>query len=74
MPLRITFNNVDYNFKVVNTEPITKTTAKIPIIINGENIDLVKENQGWFGRSESSNISPALVQAIGKAIELRFRL
>jgi len=74
MPLRITFNNVDYNFKVVNTEPITKATAKIPIIINGENIDLVKENQGWFGRSESSNISLALVQAIGKAIELRFRL
>jgi len=74
MPLRITFNDIDYNFKVANTEPITKATVKIPITINGENIELVKGGSGWASSVESPTVTQALAQAIGRAIELRFRL
>jgi len=74
LPQRITFNDVDYNFTVANTEPITKATEKIPIIINNETIELIKSSKGWTSSSETSTISPALAQAIGRAIELRFRL
>ncbi|WP_207421278.1 hypothetical protein [Desertivirga brevis] len=74
MPLRITFNDVDYNFKVVNTEPITKKTTKIPIIINGETIELIKDTKGWISSTAKQGIESDLIQAIGRAIELRFRL
>ncbi|WP_207531872.1 hypothetical protein [Desertivirga arenae] len=74
MPLRITFNDVDYNFKVANTEPITKATTKIPILINGETIELIKDTKGWISNSATSGINSDLIQAIGRAIELRFRL
>lgn len=74
MSLRITFNDTDYNFKVANTEPISKATVKIPIIINGETIELIKDHKGWATNSTSSDITPSLAQAIGRAIELRFRL
>lgn len=74
LPQRITFNDIDYNFTVANTEPITKATVKIPIVINGETIELIKDSKGWITSSENSTISPSLAQAIGRAIELRFRL
>ena len=74
MPLRITFNDKDYNFQVVNTEPITKTTVEIPIILNGETVNLVKGVKGWNLKAETENIDLYLIQAIGRAIELRFRL
>ena len=74
MPLRITFNDKDYNFQVVNTEPITKSTVEIPIILNGETVSLVKGSKGWNLKAETENIDLYLIQAIGRAIELRFRL
>jgi hypothetical protein len=74
MTLRITFNDVDYNFKVSNTEPITKDTVKIPIIFEGENMVLHKDNNRWNTDMQSDAISAELAQAIGRAIELRFRL
>jgi hypothetical protein len=74
MPLRITFNNKDYSFQVVNTEPITKSTVEIPVIINGETFNLVKGLKGWSPKGETNELDIHLIQAIGQAIELRFRL
>ena len=73
MTLRITFNDIDYNFKVSNTEPITKATTRIPIIFEGESIVLTKGTTGWISEADAT-INPHLAQAIGRAIELRFRL
>lgn len=74
MTLRITFKDIDYNFKVDNIEPISKATTRIPIIIEGENIVLIKDSKGWHPEAESDKINSELGQAIGRAIELRFRL
>jgi len=74
MPLRITFRDSDYNFQVVNKEPITKGIVEIPIILNGETLNLVKGSKGWNMRDNVSGIDVELIQAIGRAIELRFRL
>ena len=74
MPLRITFRDSDYNFQVVNKEPITKSTVEIPIILNGEILNLLKGSKGWNMKEEVSGIDAKLIQAIGRAIELRFRL
>lgn len=74
MPLRITFRDTDYRFQVVNKEPITKITVEIPIILNGETLILVKGSKGWTMKEEVSGIDAQLIQEIGRAIELRFRL
>ncbi|WP_207428952.1 hypothetical protein [Pedobacter sp. SYSU D00535] len=74
MPLRITFRDTDYSFQVINKEPVTKSTVEIPIILNGKTVNLVKGSNGWVMKEEVSGIDPELIQAIGRAIELRFRL
>jgi hypothetical protein len=74
MPLRITFRDRDYSFQVVNEEPITKETTEIPIILNGESLKLTKGSMGWNTKAAVTGIDAELIQAIGRAIELRFRL
>jgi hypothetical protein len=74
MPLRITFKDTDYNFQVINKEPITKSTLEIPIILDGQAIYLVKENGRWHLKEPKEGANPDLIQAVGRAIELRFRL
>ncbi len=74
MPLRITFKDKDYNFQVANKEPITKATTRIPIILQGHSLGLIKGLKGWALEGQDENVDAALIQAIGRAIELRFRL
>jgi len=74
MPLRITFRDIDYRFQVINKEPVTKNTVEIPIIFEDQTIWLVKGSKGWKLKEEIANVDEGLIQAIGRAIELRFRL
>ena len=74
MPLRITFRDRDYSFQVVNEEPITRDTTEIPIILNGETLKLIKGSNGWNTKEAVAGIDAEIVEAIGRAIELRFRL
>lgn len=68
------FRDRDYYFQVVNKEPITKGTVEISIILNGETLNLVKGSKGWNMKEEISGVDSELIQAIGRAIELLFRL
>ncbi len=72
-PLRITFNDRDYNFEIVNTEPITRSTLEIPIRIDDHKVTLLK-TEGWRPRELSEEVDSGLLEAIGKAIALRYRL
>jgi len=74
MPLRITFNDRDYSFQVTTTQPITKDTIEIPIVVNGESLTLIKGVKGWSSKNVSEELDANLIQAIGRAIELRLRL
>ena len=73
-PLRITFNDTDYSFELANTEPITRSTLEIPISINNQTVTLVKEERGWQPKETQDLLDSSLLQAIGKAIALRYRL
>lgn len=74
LPLRITFNDKDYNFQIVKTEPITRSTKEISILIESETINLVKENTKWTIKEHSDLLDINLLEAIGKAIGLRYRV
>jgi hypothetical protein len=72
-PLRITFNNSDHIFQIVNSTPITKSTDEIQILLEGKTVTLVKTNQ-WLQKETDETIDEKLIQAIGKAIALRYRI
>lgn len=74
LPLRITFNDKDYNFQIVKTEPITRSTKEISILIESETINLVKEDAKWTIKEPSDLLDINLLEAIGKAIGLRYRV
>jgi len=73
-PLRITFKDKDYNFTILNTEPITKSTSELPISINDQNFTLIKAAKGWTPKETGESIDTSLLEEIGKAIGLRYRL
>jgi len=72
-PLRITHNNSDHIFQIVNSNPISKSTVELEIILNGKTIKLVKDD-GWIQKESDETIDERLIQAIGKAISLRYRI
>lgn len=72
--LRITHNETDYNITILNTEPITKNTIEIPISFASETITLIKTDNKWQLKEAVDLIDSYLIDAIGKAIGLRYRL
>ena len=74
MPLRLTFNDKDYTFQILNEKPITKQTTEIPLSLENKSIVVIKEATGWNLKEADESLNRDLIGAIGKAIELRYRL
>lgn len=75
LPLRITFNDTDYAYQIVNSKIIDRDTTELELILNGETIGLQRDqNKGWVQKDDSSTIDPDLVQALGRSVSLRLRM
>jgi hypothetical protein len=72
--LRITFNNMDYTFQILNTRPVSKETKEIQILLNGVTLTLVCNERQWVPKSEAEDSPYELVAAIGRMIALRYRI
>ena len=72
--LRITYNNSDYSFQLLNQRPVSKETEEIQILLNGTTQTLVCRNGRWLPGEQADMPDRGLVDAIGKAIALRFRI
>ena len=74
LPLRVTFKDNDYVFYVL-TKGITKHTKEINISLEGNEVLLrLNEKNDWQANDESLDNNPELLQAIGRAIGLRYRI
>lgn len=74
LPMRITFNDKDYVYYINNSSSINKATTELQILLNGETLDLVKnERKVWVQKGENT-LDPEFIQAIGRSISLRFRM
>ncbi len=71
--LRITYKNTDVVFELLTEKPSFATT-KIEISLNGGRYHLTRREKQWFPESDDKALDNELAQAIGKAIELRYRL
>lgn len=75
LPLRITYKDNDYTYRIVNTMPINKETSFLEILLNEEKISLVKDsNDVWIQKDGIVTIEPELAQALGRSVSLRFRM
>jgi hypothetical protein len=72
--LRITFNNIDYNYQILNTRPVSKETQEIQILLEGTTQTLVRNGNQWLPKETDETVVPDLVVAIGRALGLRYRI
>jgi hypothetical protein len=72
--LRITFNNTDYNYQILNTTAVSKETQEIQILIEDTTQTLVRSGNQWLPKETDPAIVPGLVAAIGRALGLRYRI
>jgi len=75
LPLRITFNDTDYAYQIVNSKLIDRDTTELEIILNGETIGLQRDQtKGWIQKDNNSSLDPGLIQALGRSVSLRLRM
>ncbi|HEK21750.1 MULTISPECIES: hypothetical protein [unclassified Mucilaginibacter] len=74
LPLRITFNDRDYVYQIINSNLINKNTTELELMLNGEKLHLLKENNVWRLRESEPVLDPEFVQALGRSVSLRMRM
>jgi len=72
--LRITFNNIDYNYQIVNSGPVNRETQEITVQIHGETFTLVRQQGQWVPAENDESQPPGLLAEIGRVLTLRYRI
>jgi hypothetical protein len=75
LKLRITFNDTDYTYQIVNSKLIDQYTTELELMLNGEKVGLLKDkDRGWIQKEGDITIDPGLVLALGRSVSLRLRM
>ena len=75
LKLRITFNDKDYVYEIVNSKIINQYTNEFDIVLDGDNISLIRdEKKIWIQKEGAKTIDPELIQALGRSVSLRLRM
>lgn len=75
LPLRITFNDTDYIYQIINSKLINQNTTELELLINEEKVLLIKDDKRtWVQKDGTRSIDPELAEALGRSISLRLRM
>ena len=74
LPMRITFNEKDYVYYINNSGAINKLTTELQVVLNGETVDIVKDDRKVWVQKDGEPLDPEFIQAIGRSVSLRFRM
>jgi uncharacterized protein HemY len=75
LQLRITFNDTDYAYQIINSKLIDQNTTELELMLEGEKIELQKDkNRVWIQKDGSISHDPELIQALGRSVSLRLRM
>ncbi|MGZ3874842.1 MAG: hypothetical protein ACXVJD_18120 [Mucilaginibacter sp.] len=75
LPLRITYNDIDYIYQIIDSKLIDQYTTELQLLVNGEKVALIKnEKRVWIQKDEQKSLDPELVQALGRSVSLRLRM
>ena len=70
LPLRITFNDQDYVYQIVDSNLINQNTTELELLLNGEKLQLVKDKTIWIQKEGNQSLDPEL----GRSVSLRLRM
>ena len=63
LPLRITYNDQDYVYQIIDSKIINQYTTELQLIVNGEKVALIKNDQRvWVQKDEQKSLDPDLVK------------
>jgi hypothetical protein len=75
LPLRITYNEQDYVYQILDSKKINQYTTELQLLVNGEKVILIKnERRVWVQNDEQKSLDPELVEALGRSVSLRMRM
>jgi len=75
LPLRITFNDKDYVYQIIDSKLIDQHSTELNLLLNGEKIGLIKNDKRvWVQKDSQNSIDPELIQALGRSVSLRMRM
>ncbi len=75
LPLRITFNDTDYAYQIVNSKLIDHNTTELELLFDGETVELEKDDKRvWVQKDGGKFLDPELIQALGRSVSLRLRM
>jgi hypothetical protein len=75
LPLRITFDDKDYLYQIINSKLINSETTELEILLNGVKLELVKNiKREWMLKDDDQSVDPKLIQALGRSVSLRLRM
>jgi len=75
LPLRITFNDQDYIYQIIDSKIINQYTTELQLLVNGEKVALIKNDKRvWIQKDELKSLDPELIQALGRSVSLRMRM
>jgi hypothetical protein len=74
LTLRLTFNDKDYNYQIINSKQIGLGATEFSLTLNGETVDLIKSDKNVWVQKNGGSLDPELIQALGRSVSLRLRL
>lgn len=74
LPLRITYNNNDHVYGIVDSKLINKDTVEMALVLDGEEILIEKDSKGCWVQKSGETFDPDLIQALGRSVSLRLRM
>lgn len=75
LQLRMTFNDMDYAYQIINSRLTDQHTAELELVLEGEKVELLRDkNMVWIQKDGDSSFDPRLIQALGRSVSLRLRV
>ena len=74
LPLRITFDNVDHVYRVLNTERIDHKTTVLELMLDDNKLVIEKNDKNCWVQKEGDPCPPGLVESLGRSVSLRMRM
>ena len=74
LTLRMTFNDKDYNYQIINSKQIDRGATEFSLTLNGETVEIIKSSKNTWVQKNGGSLDPELIQALGRSVSLRLRL
>ena len=75
LQLRMTFNDTDYAYQIVNSRLTEHHTTELELVLEGEKVELLRDkSMVWIQKDGDSSFDPGLIQALGRSASLRLRV